>query len=233
MAFDFTKAVQSGVRRAGQRLRRRGIIEDPGGERRHLEGEKRDRFFAYGIEQVANLQGRFREHTGRSLDGRVVLDYGCGVGRVAIPLAGSCERVLGMDINPALLDAARRYAAEEGVTNVDWMLTDQLPRISGTYDAVLSFWVFQHIPSREGEEVFAHLIGGLRDGGIGAVHFTVPPRYRARDLARHMDLWYHLMNSYNLSRIGRILAEGGVTSWHAHWHRPQADRPSVTLFFAK
>jgi 2-polyprenyl-3-methyl-5-hydroxy-6-metoxy-1,4-benzoquinol methylase len=233
MAYDPVRAVQVSVRRGSKFLRRKGVVAEFDDERQHLEGEKRDRFFDKGIKQVEGLAENIEAYTGRSLDGRTVLDYGCGVGRLVIPLSRRCEHVFGVDINPALLAAGERYAAEESVTNVDWLLIDRLPELSGRYDAVLSYWVFQHIPPREGEEIFAELLRGLRPDGVGAIHFTVPPRYSMRELVGRVDLWYQLMNSYSLNRLGRVLAQQGITEWHLRWHAPKKDYQSVTIFFHK
>ena len=52
-----------------------------------------------------------------ALDGRGrLLDLGCGPGTVAIALAARFEEVVGLDPEPAMLEAARREAATSGVS---------------------------------------------------------------------------------------------------------------------
>lgn len=52
-----------------------------------------------------------------ALDGRGrLLDLGCGPGTVAIALAARFEEVVGLDPEPAMLEAARREAASSGVS---------------------------------------------------------------------------------------------------------------------
>jgi hypothetical protein len=138
---------------------------------------------------------------------------------------------------------------------VQWLDASRLPELSGSYDAVVSYWVFQHIPSREGERIFAAILDGLAPGGVGAVHFTLRPRWAmaelgaavakaGRDPRRKLQAAakyaYHLMNSYSLNRLGRILAQSGVSSWEIVWWYSRAPGPrkvyrypSATLIFRK
>ena len=60
-----------------------------------------------------------------ALDGRqTALDLGCGTGQIAVPFAGSVARVIAVDPQPDMLDLGRDYAADRGVTNVDWRVGD-------------------------------------------------------------------------------------------------------------
>ena len=43
------------------------------------------------------------------------LDFGCGVGRVAIPLARRFEHVVGLDVSPGMLTRAAEAAQRQGV----------------------------------------------------------------------------------------------------------------------
>ena len=66
-----------------------------------------------------------------------VLDAGCGTGRVAVRLAELGYRVVGVDVDAAMLDQAR--AAAPGL---DWRLADLAtfdlgPRLRGSFDVVL------------------------------------------------------------------------------------------------
>ena len=50
-----------------------------------------------------------------------LLDVGCGPGVLAVLFAQGFDRVIGLDPDPAMLDEARRHAANRGVTNVSWV----------------------------------------------------------------------------------------------------------------
>jgi 2-polyprenyl-3-methyl-5-hydroxy-6-metoxy-1,4-benzoquinol methylase len=173
-----------------------------------------ERFFNKGAEQVQTLAARIEAQTGCTLESRRALDFGCGVGRNALALAERCEYVYGLDVSPAVLREADRNAARRNLTNVEWMDAGRLAELRGRYDLVVSFFVFQHIPSREGEGIIDTLVRGLRPGGVGAIHVTLPPRFRALD----RSYLYRRMNSYSLSRLGKLLADASVTEWHAKLH---------------
>src|SRR5205807_1016201 len=97
------------------------------------------------------------------------------------------------------------------------------------------FFVFQHIPSREGERIIDTLVRGLRPGGVGAIHVTLPPSLRRLN----RSYLYRRMNSYSLSRIGKLLADASVTECHVKLHsRPLPESgertyEEATLIFRK
>ncbi len=224
----------------------------------HLDDAGRERYYEDAFRRFDKWAARIESLTGRSVDSRRALDYGCGVGRVALPLAGRCEHVYGLDISPAVLREADRNAKRLNLTNVEWLAADRLSDLSGSYDLVISLYVFQHIPSREGERIFATLVAGLRPGGIGAIHVTIRPRQplsgllhwtkesgarvdKPLALARRMN-WsypYMLMHSYSLNRLGRLLVDNGVSEWHARWDARDSGastgraNETATIFFVK
>jgi SAM-dependent methyltransferase len=54
----------------------------------------------------------------------VVLDVGTGAGRLALELAPRCRRVIGLDRDAAAIEAARSRAAQERLTNVEFVVLD-------------------------------------------------------------------------------------------------------------
>ena len=60
-------------------------------------------------------------------EGMVVVDYGCGPGRYAVPAAeavGPEGRVIAVDIHPLAIRATQQRAARESVTNLETVLVD-------------------------------------------------------------------------------------------------------------
>jgi ubiquinone/menaquinone biosynthesis C-methylase UbiE len=53
-----------------------------------------------------------------------VLDVACGPGLVVCALAPHVREAIGIDVTPAMLDRARKLAAERGLTNVAWRQGD-------------------------------------------------------------------------------------------------------------
>jgi len=75
-----------------------------------------------------------------------VVNIGCGIGRIELPLAERVAHIHGFDVSDKMITRARNYLA--GCSNVDLTRTDsELTGISdGTIDLVISFLVFQHCP---------------------------------------------------------------------------------------
>lgn len=82
------------------------------------------------------------------LTGARVLDLCCGAGASALEAArrvGPRGRVVAVDVSPRLLDQARSRAQHEGLTNLDFLLSDatRLDVADATFDAVVCvFGVF-------------------------------------------------------------------------------------------
>ena len=103
------------------------------------------------------------------VSGARVVDLGCGIGRLAIPIARQFPgiRVIGVDISRVMLDAAAVEAAAAGLRNVDWRLGDgrTLPPRLDTLDAAYSMILFQHIPREAAASYIRQLARHLRPGG--------------------------------------------------------------------
>jgi ubiquinone/menaquinone biosynthesis C-methylase UbiE len=52
----------------------------------------------------------------------VLVDLGCGTGQLTLPVAGQVRAVIGVDVEPAMLEHARQAALDTDVRNVMWML---------------------------------------------------------------------------------------------------------------
>jgi SAM-dependent methyltransferase len=78
--------------------------------------------------------------------GDTVLDVACGPGLVVCAFAKVVRHATGIDITPAMLDRARAYAAERGLTNVTWRQGDVLPLPwpDASFTVVTSRFAFHH-----------------------------------------------------------------------------------------
>jgi ubiquinone/menaquinone biosynthesis C-methylase UbiE len=76
-----------------------------------------------------------------------VLDVACGPGLVVCAFAPYAGRVTGIDMTPAMLDRARRLAAEQGVRNIDWHQGDAylLPYAAESFTIVVTRYSFHHL----------------------------------------------------------------------------------------
>jgi len=104
--------------------------------------------------------------------GDVVLDVGCGAGIDALIAARRVTprgRVIGLDMTPAMLDRARRHAAEMGLDNVEWRegLMEALPLPDASVDAVVCNGVL-NLSTRK-SRALAEMRRVLRPGGRAAI----------------------------------------------------------------
>src|SRR5262249_39346816 len=181
------------------------------------------------------------------------LDFGCGVGRCAIPLSRLCQSVVGVDVSESMLQEAGRNCAQQSITNLALVSSDdRLSLVSGPFDLVHSFLVFQHIPSKRGEKIFARLIEILSNNGVGVVQF-VYHREAATIvkvmgiLRKKIPLWHRLVNLlygkslseplmeknvYDLNRLVAILQRYGCGNVYLQPFGKGKLR-SVVLFFQK
>jgi release factor glutamine methyltransferase len=76
--------------------------------------------------------------TDHAAPGLRVLDMGCGAGANAILAARTGAAVLGVDVNPAAVDASRANAARNGVADrTDFAVSDLFDAVEGDFDLVV------------------------------------------------------------------------------------------------
>lgn len=192
-------------------------------------------FFRTGEDYVAWVFDTCGKQFNVTLRPQQALDFGCGVGRLAIPLARRCGRVCAVDVADRMIQLARHHAAEQAVENIDRHLGRLETAAVQSYDFVHSFIVLQHIPVRIGLAILATIISRLEPGGIGVLHVTCAkstgtttsrPRWLAGvrdalgsvyDRLRALLVPQMQMNIYPLNSICCMLQEAGIRDFHAHY----------------
>jgi predicted N-acetyltransferase YhbS/SAM-dependent methyltransferase len=100
--------------------------------------------------------------------GMKVLDLGSGAGDVALALAeivGPEGRVVGVDMNPAILETARRRVDAAGWANVRFDHGDvRALADDGDFDAVVGRWILMYLPNPA--DLLRHVAARTRPGGI-------------------------------------------------------------------
>jgi SAM-dependent methyltransferase len=112
--------------------------------------------------------------------GMKVLDVGSGAGDVALlvaDLVGPRGSVVGVEMNPAILETARTRVDAVGWTNVAFLDGDVTSiALDDDFDAVVGRWILMYLP--DPVAVIRGLVGRVRPGGVIAFQendFTYPP----------------------------------------------------------
>ena len=139
----------------------------------NLTESNKEAFFQTGYDHLNKLWAEIENNLVENFKPRRGLDFGCGVGRVVIPLAERCEKVVGVDISELMIEEAVRNCERRKIANTEFLQTDEfLSGTVGEFDFVHSFIVFQHINPLQGEKILIKIIESLSVGGIGVLHFT-------------------------------------------------------------
>lgn len=162
--------------------------------------ENIDLFFQMGESDIGRVAAALARVGASMGDIGSVIDFGCGVGRLSIPLARQTGHVTGVDISAAHLAEARRNVERLALDNLDLRQISSVAEIADLpqVDLVVSIIVLQHNPPPVMREILAGLCGRVKPGGylyIQAPTYKNEYRYSATedqlDVSREMEM--HLL----------------------------------------
>jgi SAM-dependent methyltransferase len=161
-------------------LTNEGVLEVEGGDVATPE------FLETGEADIASLLGAAASIIGHGVPLTTSLDFGCGAGRLTLPLARRSTHVVACDISPTMLAHVRQNAAGAGLHNITLIETDQLDRLpDGRFDFICSLLVLQYIPRSNGYKLVRTLSRLLAPGGVAILQVPLaPPGEALRRLAR-------------------------------------------------
>ena len=137
-----------------------------------------------------------------SFKDRVVLDIGCGIGRLTELFSADFKEVYGVDISEEMIVQAKERLAI--LKNVHFYSTDGLnfPFENNFFDFIFSFVVFHHMPNKEVvEQNFREVYRTLKNDGIAKIQIRggrQPYRWQ----------WYH-GKAFNKKEALEMLSEIG------------------------
>ena len=119
-----------------------------------------------GAEEVARLLGD------TPVSGAKVLDVGCGIGGIDVALVNDhgASEVIGIDVDPGLVDRATQLITEKGLNgqvSVQCVEPGPLPFADESFDVVFSKDSLVHIPDKAA--IYREIFRVLRPGGFMAV----------------------------------------------------------------
>jgi SAM-dependent methyltransferase len=106
-----------------------------------------------------------------------VLEYGCGIGRLAFPLARRPGAVTAVDSSPAMLDRARQEAARRELQHIAFETPEQLFASRRRFDLVVCYHVLQRMPRAGAIRLVRQLSDLIAPGGVGVFQWP----YRSAD----------------------------------------------------
>lgn len=231
-----------------------GVLNQDKFKRNKLDENSLQDFFDSGKEHINNVIDTIQKHLEPGFQPKQVLDFGCGVGRLLIPLAQVSEQVVGLDISDSMLAEAKKNCERNSIHNVKLVKSDDsLSGIAGEkYDFIHSYIVFQHMSVRRGEAILAKMIEHLSDRGIAVLHFTyhykgskikkvtdwmrqqIPLVQNIVNLYRKRKFDYPvmLMNQYSLNKLYLILQNRNIYDSYVRFTN-DSGHLGIILYFQK
>jgi len=227
-----------------------GVITEEIYRKKNLTEEIKEKFFNSGSVYITNILEKVNKHLDSNYRPKKVLDFGCGVGRIVIPLTEIADHVVGVDVSDSMLNEAQKNCQTRLIKNVTFMKSDDfISNIKESFDFIHSFIVFQHIPILRGELIFQNLLTHLELGGIGVFHFTYAKSLRFSKLIPWIKKYIPLaknfinlikgreflapqmqMNPYNLNSILFILQKNNIRNFYTEFTNHNGEL-GVILYF--
>lgn len=158
-------------------------------------------FFKTGVDEINELMAKL-EKWDIEFERQIALDFGCGVGRLTLPLTNYFERVIGVDISANMIQLANQYSNDK--SSFVWNKEQHLSIFADEYfDFVYSNIVLQHNHPQLIFIYLKELFRVLKKGGL--IVFQLPDRTinPLIDLLRNSKLSQkYLYRLYLLIRYG-------------------------------
>ncbi len=131
-------------------------------------------------------------HFGLPESGETVLDIGSGAGVdsiIAAKAVGPKGRVIGVDMTPEMLEAARRNAERMGLDNVEFRegLVERLPGEPDSIELVISNGVLNLMVDKHG--AYKQVARALKPGGRFQIADICVDKPVSESAKRNIDLW--------------------------------------------
>lgn len=179
---------------------------DGGGERVDIDLRRGDPAFESLDLYERSHWRRYEFASGQVPDFAVVADFACGTGYGAVMLARRAARVVGVDIDRDVVDAARRrYRKNCAVAFMAADLRDL--RFEREFDVIVSFETVEHFDEDTIPTLFRSFARALRSGGM--LIFSVP--YRQQRSPEALQLGFHKTFLIDEGRLEPWLIESGFT----------------------
>lgn len=142
-----------------------------------------EKFWSHG-QELASMVLDYARSSFDTLEDKTVVDFGCGVGRVLLPMIGEFGEVVGIDFSQEMLDIAEEVL-EEGVdiealdpderetkVTLKRNSTSPFPMSSYSCHMICSFYTLQHMDVPDVIETLGRMYDALRSDGRVFLQFS-------------------------------------------------------------
>jgi len=149
------------------------VVTSPRFLRANLTPEHEREFFASGEILVDRMFAIIEAGLVPTFAPVAMLEYGCGVGRLAIPLARRPGSVTAVDRSGVLLDLTRREAERRGVGHIIVETPEEFSAASKKFDLVLCYHVLQRLRRGDGLALIRRLVDRISANGVGVFQWPL------------------------------------------------------------
>jgi ubiquinone/menaquinone biosynthesis C-methylase UbiE len=152
------------------------ICSDPD---KQLNKWDRDEFFESGRQHISKVL-EIANQAGISINRRLALDFGCGMGRLTQALAGEFDECYGIDISPKMIELAEQYNLFGNKCKYILNQRDDLKIFDdNSFDFIYTVEVLQHINPEFMKKYINEFVRLLNAGGV--LIFQVPVEHILKD----------------------------------------------------
>jgi cyclopropane-fatty-acyl-phospholipid synthase len=182
--------------------------------------------YSRGAQTLKDAQRTKLELVASKLDlqpGMALLDVGCGWGSFAIHAAQNYGvTVTGLTLSPSQADLAREHVATAGLSEqVEIRVADYRELPGGSFDAIASIGMSEHVGDSQIDRYAATLYGLLRPGGVLLNHAisALDPEYDSLEDEFSMRYVFPDGEALALSRVQLALERAGLRIDHVEGFR--------------
>jgi predicted O-methyltransferase YrrM len=165
------------------------VLSHPRFSHADRDPERLKEFFESGDQWIEEVVKVIKSRLRSDFAPDVAVDFGCGVGRLMLPMARHCRQVVGIDVSEPMREIAAKNLKARNVREFKiFHSVEDLARSGVQADWINSFIVFQHIPPVKGMQILDVLLACLRHGGFVSLHLTFAKDRRMLEWStRHVE----------------------------------------------
>jgi len=185
-----------------------GVLSRDQFRKEAMSEERLAEFMETGEQFIGDIFGLVKAHVSKDFEPKRALDFGCGVGRLLVPIARRVREAVGVDVAPAMLELAAKQVRAAGLDNVTLLPSDDdLAQVDGLFDFVNCYIVLQHIPPERGYRLIDAMIERMAIGAVASLQVTY---------AKSRAFWkYEEPRSRFYRRDGRNIVDIVDSGWRA------------------